>query len=345
MLYTAYETSRMKPLIYLRRHGKNDNTPYLMGGMAGVLVFLILGVFSLSIINHYLLTSPSLASVISAVLVDLTNGDRTASNIGGLATSPVLTATAQAKVDDMAAKGYFAHVSPDGKDSWYWFKKEGYTFLYAGENLAVDFSDSADVERAWMNSPTHRANILDGHFTEIGIAVARGTYQGRSTTFVVQMFGTPSTQSNVVRGTPAPVRTLTSPSEPTSPALATTEPTTPTPVKSTRVAGAAATATMATNVATKSVLGVGAGAIVSAAPSASWWQYLLTSPKTMLRYAYFAIAGTMLILLAVVTEFEFHRRHLRHVAATLFLFVLMLGLFVFADVVFFAQPVIAALQT
>ena len=47
---------------------------------------------------------------------------------------------AQAKADDMATKGYFAHTSPDGKNSWYWFKQAGYTFTYAGENLALDFS-------------------------------------------------------------------------------------------------------------------------------------------------------------------------------------------------------------
>ena len=60
--------------------------------------------------------------------------------------------------------------------------------------MAVDFSDSADVERAWMNSATHRENLLDPHFTEIGIALAQGTYQGRATTFVVQMFGAPTSK-------------------------------------------------------------------------------------------------------------------------------------------------------
>src|SRR3989338_531090 len=232
----CYNPRVMSLLTYLKRQKKDDDRPYAIGGRAGPFPVLIIGVFGLSLVDHSLLRSGSFAAVISSVLVDLTNGDRGAGSLGGLAISPVLTVAAQAKADDMAAKGYFAHVSPEGKDPWYWFRQQGYTFLYAGENLAVDFSDSIDVERAWMNSPTHRANILNGNFTQIGIATAQGTYQGRSTTFVVQMFGTPSTQSNVVRGTPAPVRTLTSPSEPTSPALATTEPTTPTPVKSTRVA-------------------------------------------------------------------------------------------------------------
>ncbi len=301
----------MKPMTYLRRHKKNDNTAYAIGGMASVLTFLIVGIFGLSLVDHYLLRSTSLASVISAVLVDLANGDRGAYALHGLSVNPVLTAAAQAKADDMAAHGYFAHVSPEGQNSWYWFKQAGYSFMYAGENLAVDFSDSADVERAWMDSPTHRANILDGHFTEIGIATAQGTYRGHPTTFVVQMFGTPA--------------------KPTAPTLATIAVApVPSPV----------TAPTATTAATALVLGTGAGAIT--APSASWWQHLLASPKSMLNYAYYALAGIILVLLAFVTEFEFHRRHLRHVTAAAFLFMFMAGLFTLANLVFFSKPVIAA---
>ncbi len=321
----------MKLITYLRRHKKSDDTPYVMGGMVGLLAFLILGVFSLSILDSYLLRSPSLAAVVSAVLVDLTNGDRSANSLGGLTISPVLVSAAQAKANDMAAKGYFAHVSPDGKNSWYWFKQAGYMFIYAGENLAVDFSDSIDVEQAWMNSPTHRANILDGNFTQIGIATAQGVYQGRLTTFVVQMFGTPATVGAPV----AAVRIIASPTEPTAPALATTKTTAPKVV---------AVAPITTTAAPPAVLGTEAGTILPTAP-ASWWQHLLASPKTWLRYAYYALAGLILVLLAFVTELEFHQRHLRHVVAVALLFVLMTGLFLFANLAFFSTPVIAALGT
>lgn len=316
---------------YLRRHAKNDKTPYVMEGMAGFFAILILGLFGLSAVDHYLLRSGSLASVVSAVLVELTNDDRGASELGGLTISPVLAAAAQAKADDMAMKGYFAHISPDGKDSWYWFKQEGYAFTYAGENLAVDFSDSIDVERAWMNSPTHRDNILNGNFKEIGIATAQGTYKGRPTTFVVQMFGTPSISEASLA-----VRTATLPEEPTAPAFAAAE-----PEPASNVAGSAAA---------PEATGIEAGAGVSVNPNtekvsgeASWWQHLLASPKSMLQYAYYVLAGVILILIAFVTEFEFHRRHLRHVASAALLFVLMVGVFVFANFILFAQPIIAAL--
>jgi len=90
------------------------------------------------------------------------------------------------------------------------------------------------------------------------------------------------------------------------------------------------------------VLGTEADSILPA--HASWWQELLASPKTWLRYAYYALAGIILVLLAFVTELEFHRRHLRHVAAATLLLVLMAGLFIFADLAFFTTPTLAALQ-
>jgi hypothetical protein len=68
----------------------------------------------------------------------------------------------------------------------------GYKFLYAGENLAVNFTESRDVDQAWMDSPTHRANLLNVNFREIGMAVMEGAYKGNDTIFVVQMFGTPA---------------------------------------------------------------------------------------------------------------------------------------------------------
>jgi hypothetical protein len=92
----------------------------------------------------------------------------------------------------MASKGYFEHTSPQGLTPWYWFENVGYNFSYAGENLAVNFSDSRDVTNAWMNSPEHRANILSGDFTQIGIATAQGVYNGQQVVFVVEEFGTPA---------------------------------------------------------------------------------------------------------------------------------------------------------
>jgi hypothetical protein len=132
-----------------------------------------------------------LASVLPGVLATLTNKDRAENGIPALIEDTHLSQAAQMKADDMAAKGYFAHVDPEGRQPWYWFDKAGYDYTYAGENLAVNFTDSEDVEEAWMNSPTHHANIVKEQYTRIGIGVAQGTYQGKDTTFVVQFFATP----------------------------------------------------------------------------------------------------------------------------------------------------------
>src|SRR3989344_546950 len=121
-------------------------------------------------------------------LIELANDDRAGINLAPLKINPVLVLAAELKAQDMALKNYFAHTSPEGLSPWYWFDKAGYNFAYAGENLAIDFSESANVNAAWMNSPGHRANILNKNFTEIGIATAKGYYQGRETIFVVQLF-------------------------------------------------------------------------------------------------------------------------------------------------------------
>jgi uncharacterized protein YkwD len=133
----------------------------------------------------------SLSAIYASVLVSLTNQNRAAANVSQLTVSPILEKAAQMKADDMAAKGYFAHNTPEGFTPWYWFDLAGYKYIYAGENLAVNFENSSDVETAWMNSPGHFLNIMNPKFTEIGIATSTGIYKGRSAVFVVQMFGAP----------------------------------------------------------------------------------------------------------------------------------------------------------
>ena len=139
-----------------------------------------------------LFPTTSFGDVVVSDLVKLTNADRAVNNLQGLTVNPILEKAAQMKADDMAVKEYFAHDSPEGKTPWHWFQQVKYSYSFAGENLAVYFSDSNEVERSWMNSPTHRANILNANFTEVGIATANGKYQGQETVFVVQMFGKPS---------------------------------------------------------------------------------------------------------------------------------------------------------
>lgn len=180
---------------YFIPHEGNDHQPHMLRRetilFLGVIVLAIEVLFafrSLGIISIDKLT----ALILPNSLVDETNAARAADDLSSLQPNALLELAAKEKANDMAKNGYFAHTSPTGVTPWYWFEKAGYNFEYAGENLAVNFVDSQDVMNAWMNSPEHRANILDSHFTQIGIATAEGTYEGRPAVFAVQLFGTPA---------------------------------------------------------------------------------------------------------------------------------------------------------
>jgi Cysteine-rich secretory protein family len=159
--------------------------------------------------SSYLVPHSRLFGLIEVnALTDGTNAARTDGHMPALSVSPLLQAAAQGKANDMVASDYFAHTSPAGITPWYWFVNIGYHFSYAGENLAVNFSESQDVTAAWLASAEHRANILDPHFTEIGIAVAQGNFEGRPATYVVEFFGTPAAVA------PAPAVAANAPAHP-----------------------------------------------------------------------------------------------------------------------------------
>lgn len=103
-----------------------------------------------------------------------------------------LNKSAQIKLADMFAKQYFEHVSPTGQGPAELAMSVGYEYVTVGENLALgDFENDVALIEAWMNSPGHRANILNSRYTEIGIAVGKGIYQGAPTWLAVQSFGMP----------------------------------------------------------------------------------------------------------------------------------------------------------
>ncbi|HCC06476.1 TPA: hypothetical protein DEP94_03955 [Candidatus Nomurabacteria bacterium] len=177
-------------------HAGNEYRPHFFRELSiGIIligsIFLLGFSFGSSFFIHKTVLGANLAS---NVLVDLTNNQRLAFNETPLILNTKLQHAAFLKGEDMSKLGYFAHESPTGVTPWYWFKEAGYTFLYAGENLAINFSESNDVENAWMASPKHKENILNTNFREIGIATVDGVYQNNATTFIVQMFGTPAVE-------------------------------------------------------------------------------------------------------------------------------------------------------
>mgnify|MGYP001587407432 CR=1 FL=1 len=157
-------------------------------------IFAIEFLFLLSI-TTFIPSSNFFADILSNVLIDKSNASRVTENITPLTLNFTLEKAAQEKARDMAAKGYFSHYSPDGTSPWEWIRRSGYVFSLAGENLAINFVDSEDVSKAWMDSESHRGNILEEDFTEVGIGTARGIYEGRETIFVVQFLAKPSLKS------------------------------------------------------------------------------------------------------------------------------------------------------
>jgi hypothetical protein len=180
---------------YFVPHEGNEYKPHLLRKNASIAVVLLAVIIELTLVGRIYVFQPGesfLASILPNVLVDLTNTNRLTDALPILHTSPLLEAAATLKAKDMATKGYFSHVSPEGVTPWHWFQAVGYNYTAAGENLAVNFSDSEDVVRAWMNSEGHRKNILNQKFSEIGIGIASGQYKGKETIFIAQLFGKPA---------------------------------------------------------------------------------------------------------------------------------------------------------
>ncbi|MBI5530605.1 MAG: hypothetical protein HY918_03840 [Candidatus Doudnabacteria bacterium] len=190
-------------------HARNNYHPHILSHrslalMSGLLVTV--KIFTLSVLSLGAVM-PAFSSAISTEnIIVLTNQSRTQYGLNALKENSILDKAAQAKADDMLAKGYFSHTTPEGNTPWSFIVSAGYSYIMAGENLAVNFTEAENVEDAWMNSPGHKANILNKNFEEIGIGIAQGEYQNHTAIFVVQMFGTPSEQQIALSETPTKVQ-------------------------------------------------------------------------------------------------------------------------------------------
>lgn len=130
-------------------------------------------------------------SVESSSLLDETNAQRAANGQPPLKLNSQLISAATAKANDMAARNYWSHVTPDNEQPWSFFDKVGYAYQKAGENLAYGFTTSKETISGWMNSPTHKANLLDPVFDEVGFGFANAAnYQNAGPeTIVVALYG------------------------------------------------------------------------------------------------------------------------------------------------------------
>jgi uncharacterized protein YkwD len=119
--------------------------------------------------------SASQQALVQAVL-DGVNRERSKAGLAPLALSPQLCAVATERSQDMASRNYFSHTDPDGHDPWWHYQQAGLAYKAAGENIAEGQPTPESVVSDWMNSPGHRANILNPAFRTIGIGVVQSAH-------------------------------------------------------------------------------------------------------------------------------------------------------------------------
>lgn len=191
-------------------HARNNYHPHILGHRALALfsaLLVTLKIFTLTLLTFGPVLPAYSSAITSDNIIYLTNQSREQYGLKDLVYNSLLAKAAQTKADDMLARGYFSHNTPDGRTPWSFIVAAGYNYLMAGENLAVNFTEAENVETAWMNSPGHRANILNKNFEEIGIGISEGEYQDHTAIFVVQMFGVPAEQQIQLSDKPTPVQT------------------------------------------------------------------------------------------------------------------------------------------
>lgn len=174
-------------------------------------IFALVGIILTGNLFLRLLDNPSLhilgftSSISIDEVVRATNEQRASAGLKPLAYNEKLADAARRKASNMFSENYWSHNSPSGKSPWTWFKEAGYNYVFAGENLAKDFGDTSRMMNAWMASPTHKENIVNPKYTEIGLAVVPGTLEGKETVLVVQLFGAPGAGTVATSNTAKPV--------------------------------------------------------------------------------------------------------------------------------------------
>ena len=142
-----------------------------------------------------------------SALLSATNVQRNSNGQASLTINDKLNAAAQAKANDMVARDYWSHNTPDGKEPWVFFDAQGYVYTKAGENLAYGFDTSDATIIGWMNSPTHKANLLDSSFTEVGFGFANSSdfVTTGEETIVVAEYGRPPVVAAAETVAPEPI--------------------------------------------------------------------------------------------------------------------------------------------
>jgi len=185
-------------------HISNDFHPYILripGLIAALLLLVLLNLPFWQSSGDRTGVLAYATSISTSGLHSATNQARNQHGLSGYQLNSKLSSAAAAKAKDMFAKNYWAHNAPDGTTPWSFITKAGYSYATAGENLAKDFSASANVVNAWLSSSSHRANVLNKTYRDVGYAAVNGTLQGKQTTLVVAMYASPAAAPSTAKKT------------------------------------------------------------------------------------------------------------------------------------------------
>jgi len=177
---------------YFIPYDGNENKPKIL--RAKSLALIVIGVILIkTLVTGYLFfiypNKAIMSEIITDQILEMVNQDRIANSLKPLSINSALNKAAQAKAQDMLDYNYFAHKSLDGKMPWDWIDRGEYIYLFVGENLAMNFSSAQAAHNALMQSESHKKNILNDKYADIGIVVVSGNLQGKNTNILVQMFG------------------------------------------------------------------------------------------------------------------------------------------------------------
>jgi hypothetical protein len=157
-------------------------------------------VLPLFIIAVSLLPSLAYAQIDASEIISEINIRRADSSLPALVENAKLDQAAKSKVQELADLGFLKHSIPQSDGTWLVLDNAGYAYKMAGENLAVHIFDSQDLAAYWMTSPSHRKNILNPEFKDIGVAVIPGVYAGENSFYMAAYFGTPKQENSIPAG-------------------------------------------------------------------------------------------------------------------------------------------------
>jgi uncharacterized protein YkwD len=183
----SYCSKNRNKIIMIRSNSPKNTWLIYISVFTCLISILVFGYFlfqSSKVQNEALASSYSAEQVVLAV-----NQQRIKNQLSALTLNTKLSKSAQAKADDMSAKSYFSHKSPSDKKWSDFIKEVNYDYIIAGENLANGFDTVPKMVDAWMNSPSHRENILNKEVLETGIGISYGKLDNKPTIFVAQHFG------------------------------------------------------------------------------------------------------------------------------------------------------------